>query len=180
MQTSTGAGSLRVERLSEQIQAVLPAIGRPVSLEDSRHVLARDAESNRRRDRRSDADVWLGFRAGSSAHATRDDRGANVRAARIWRSMPSSSARSVRRAWIERPSCHCDRNRSTISENHTRCASPLDMVHDSMIVARGYGRAADLPYSSVRQNARRIGVYRDLSRTARPPPPDCVPVLGRV
>jgi hypothetical protein len=39
MHTSTGARSLRIERVTEQIQIVLPAIGRPVSLEDSRHVL---------------------------------------------------------------------------------------------------------------------------------------------
>ena len=73
MQTSPGSRSLRVDRLTEQIQAVLSAIGRPVSLEDSRHVLARDAESNQRRDRRSDADAWFGLRAGGSAHAPRDN-----------------------------------------------------------------------------------------------------------
>jgi hypothetical protein len=78
MHTSTGARSLRIERVTEQIQIVLPATGRPVSLEDSRHVLARDAESNQRRDGRSDADVWFGLRARGSAHAARDECSADV------------------------------------------------------------------------------------------------------
>ena len=78
MQTVPGSRSLRINRLTEQIQAVLSAIGRPVSLEDSRDVLARDAESNQRRDRRSDADAWLGLRAGGSAHPARDNCGADL------------------------------------------------------------------------------------------------------
>jgi hypothetical protein len=74
MQTSASACTLRVERLTEQVQAVLSAMSRPLSLEDPRHVLGSDAESNHRDDRRSDADVRLGLSACGSAHATRDDR----------------------------------------------------------------------------------------------------------
>jgi hypothetical protein len=132
MQTAPGSRSLRINRLTEQIQAVLSAIGRPVSLQDSRDALARDAESNQRRNRRADADAWFGLRAGSSAHPARDNCGADLACGPNGHSMPSSSARRARRPSIERPSCHCDLNRSTISGNHTRCASPLGMLHDSI------------------------------------------------
>jgi len=47
-----------------------------------------------------------------------------LRPVRIRCSIPSSSSRKLMSVGIETPSCHFDRNRTTISVNQVRCASP--------------------------------------------------------
>jgi hypothetical protein len=165
MQTAPGSGSLRINRLTEQIQAVLSAIGRPVSLEDSRDVLARDAESNQRRDRRSDADAWLGLRAGGSAHPAGDNCGADLacgpngvacpRAQHAGRGEHRSRGHPATATATDRP--FPDTTRAV--RRRSACCTILLLVSPGGAV----GSPIRFSYSSVKQNARQIGVSQDLS-----------------
>jgi len=47
-----------------------------------------------------------------------------LRVVRIWRSIPSNSSRKPMSAAIDIPSCHFNRNRTTISGNQVLCGSP--------------------------------------------------------
>lgn len=56
-----------------------------------------------------------------------------LRPVRIRCSIPSSSSRKLMSVGIDTPSCHFDRNRTTISGNQVRCASP-DGIFGNLLI----------------------------------------------
>ena len=78
MRTSPGVNGLRVWPLSLQIQSVLLSVRCPVSFEHTSGRPGHDAKANQRRKRGPDADVRRRFASRGPAHATRNDRAADV------------------------------------------------------------------------------------------------------
>jgi hypothetical protein len=78
MRTSFGVKGLRVRRLSVQIQSVLLSVRRPVSFEGTSGRPSRDTKANQRCKHGPHTDVRRGFASRSPAHATRNDRAADL------------------------------------------------------------------------------------------------------